>query len=155
MILSPGLGFAGNTKGSLLACQSPFCCSAHLFDFCLQFNQRRKSWHSSSFPIAMQVKSWFSGQEAKTYPVQVVLDSQGTEVEPSNLAKLQAHFLEYGRLLLTFLKLYLQSRILMSQNYLLTCKLRMWDAVFFYLRVQIVLIRLTHGFPVGECWPRK
>lgn len=103
----------------------------------------------------MQLKSQFIGQETEAYQAQVLFDSQNSEAQPSPLSQLGAHFLEYGRLLLTFLKLYVQGRILMSQNYLLTCKLRMWDLAFFYMRVQIFLTRLVHGFPPGECWPRK
>jgi hypothetical protein len=31
----------------------------------------------------------------------------------------------------------------------------MWDAVFLYFKIQIFLIRLSHGFPVNECWPAE
>jgi hypothetical protein len=103
----------------------------------------------------MQLNSRFSGQEAETYPAQVFLGSQNTTVEPSLLAQLRAHAFEYGSLILTFLKLYLQGRILMARNYLLSCKLRMWDAAFLYFKIQIFFMRLAHGFPVGKCWPRK
>jgi hypothetical protein len=103
----------------------------------------------------MQFKSQFIGQETEAYQAQVLSDSQNTEAQPFHVSQLRAHFLEYGRLLLTFLRLYVQGRILMSQNYLLTCKLRMWDVAFFYMRVQIFLTRLIHGFPPSECWPRK
>jgi hypothetical protein len=103
----------------------------------------------------MQLNSQYIGQEAEANPSQVLYDSQNIQTESSPLPQLRAQFFEYGQLLMTFLKLYLQSRILMTQNYVLTCKLRMWDAVFFYMRVQIFLMRLAHGFPPGECWPRK
>jgi hypothetical protein len=127
-----------------------------LFHFLSQLKQQYKSWHSSSLmPVTMQFKSEFAGQETEAYQAQVFFDSQNAEAGFSPLSQLRAHFLEYGRLLLTFLMLYVQGRILMSQNYLLTCKLRMWDVAFFYMRVQIFLMRLVHGFPPGECWPRK
>jgi hypothetical protein len=103
----------------------------------------------------MQLKSRFSGQDAETYPAQVFLDSGNADVEPSPLTQLRAHVLEYGRLLLTFFMLYLQGRILMARNYLLSCKLQMWNAVFLYFKIQIFFTRLVHGFPVGQCWPRK
>jgi hypothetical protein len=103
----------------------------------------------------MQLKSRFNEQYAETYPAQVFLDSQSAEVETSNLTRLQSLFWEYSSLLVTFVKLYFQGRILMAQNYVLACKLRMWDAVFLYMRVQIFLIRFSNGFPVGECWPRR
>lgn len=62
---------------------------------------------------------------------------------------------EYARLLGTFLKLYCQARLLMAQNYLLSCKLRAWEVVFLYLRVRIFFVRLAHGLPMGQCWPRE
>ena len=65
------------------------------------------------------------------------------------------HYLEYGRLGIILVKLYCQSRVLLAQNFLLNCRLRMWDAVFLYFKIQIFLIRLSHGFPVNECWPAE
>lgn len=62
---------------------------------------------------------------------------------------------EFGCLFITFLKLYFQGRMLIMQNHILSFKLRMWEVVFLYLRVQIFLTRLAHGCPVGQCWPRK
>ena len=103
----------------------------------------------------MQIKSQLVGHETGTYPLEALFDSQNAEAAPSPLLQLRAQISEYGSLLVTFLKLYVQGRILMSQNYLLTCKLRMWDVVFLYLKVQIFFSRLAHGFPPGQCWPRK
>jgi hypothetical protein len=103
----------------------------------------------------MQLNSRFSGQEAETYPAQAFFDSRDMVVESSPFTQLRAHVFEYGRLLLTFLNLYVQGRILMARNYVLSCKLRMWDTVFLYFKVQIFLTRLVRGMPVGECWPRK
>lgn len=103
----------------------------------------------------MQFKSQLAGPETDTYSSEVFFDSQSTETAPSPLSQLRAQFLDYGSLLVTFLKLYVQGRILMSQNYVLSCKLRMWDAVFLYMKVQIFFSRLAHGFPPGQCWPRK
>jgi hypothetical protein len=99
----------------------------------------------------MQLKSRFSGQEAETYPAQIFLDSQGTDV-PS--AQLSAHVLEYGRLVPVFFKLYFQNQIISAQNLLLQCKLRLLHATFLFCKVQIFCARLAHGFPVAECWPK-
>jgi hypothetical protein len=71
------------------------------------------------------------------------------------LERLRTQFLEYGRLCLILAKLYFQSRVLIMQNLILTCRLRMWDAVFVYFKIQIFLIRLAHGFPLTECWPAE
>lgn len=61
--------------------------------------------------------------------------------------------MDYCRLGLTFAKLYLQARILIAQNYILACKLRMWSVVFVYLKIQIFFIRLSSGLPLHDCWP--
>jgi hypothetical protein len=45
--------------------------------------------------------------------------------------------------------------MLMIQNYILSCRIRMWDAVFIYFKFQIFLIRLSNGFPLDECWPAE
>jgi hypothetical protein len=103
----------------------------------------------------MQLNSPFNGEEAEIYPAQAFFDSPDMAAESSPFTQLRAHVFEYGRLLVTFLNLYVQGRILMARNYVLSCKLRMWDAVFLYFKVQIFLTRLFHGMPVGECWPRK
>jgi hypothetical protein len=71
------------------------------------------------------------------------------------LKRLWTHFLDYGRLGLTLMKLYFQSRVLITQNFILSCRLRMWDAVLLYFKIQIFLIRLANGFPLGECWPAE
>lgn len=106
----------------------------------------------------MECKSRFSGQyvqDAEVYPAQILFSSSNRSVDPSALSQLQRHFLEYGWLLLTFLKLYVQGRILIAQNHILSFKLRMWDVTFFYYRVEIFVMRLAHGFPLDQCWPRK
>lgn len=81
------------------------------------------------------------------------------EFQPAELRTLlkggPARFIEYGRLGLTLMKLYFQSRILMAQNFILSCRLRMWDAIFVYCKIQIFFIRLYYGFPIGECWPAE
>lgn len=69
--------------------------------------------------------------------------------------RLRIHISEYSRLGLILVKLYLQSRALMAQNFILSCRLRMWDAVFVYFKIQIFLIRMTYGFPLDECWPAE
>lgn len=69
--------------------------------------------------------------------------------------RLWAKLLEHSGLLITFLKLYVEYRILVIKNSLLSWKLQMWEVTFLYLRVRIFLARLANGFPIGECWPRK
>ena len=103
----------------------------------------------------MQLKSQLANHEAGTYSSEVLFNSQNVEAMPSPLSQLRTQISEYGSLLVTFLKLYVQGRILMSQNYLLSCQLRMWDAAFLYMKVQIFFMRLARGFPPGQCWPRK
>ncbi|HTV40408.1 MAG TPA: hypothetical protein VMF08_07530 [Candidatus Sulfotelmatobacter sp.] len=71
------------------------------------------------------------------------------------LGRLGSELAEYARLGATLAKLYFQSRVLIAQNYILSCKLRMWDAVFVYFKIQIFLIRLSYGFPIGQCWPAE
>lgn len=79
------------------------------------------------------------------------------ELQPAEsgslLKRLRTHFLEYCRLGFTLMKLYIQSRILLTQNFILSCRLRMWDAVFVYFKIQIFIIRLANGFPLHQCWP--
>lgn len=67
--------------------------------------------------------------------------------------RLRTHLAEYAALGFTLAKLYFQSRVLIAQNFILSCKLRMWDAVFVYFKIQIFLIRLSCGYPLAECWP--
>jgi hypothetical protein len=69
--------------------------------------------------------------------------------------KLRLRVSEYGRLLVELMKLYVQSRVLMAQNFILTCKLQMWELTFLYARSQIFLVRLAHGFPLSQCWPER
>jgi hypothetical protein len=69
--------------------------------------------------------------------------------------QLRTHFLEYGRLGLLLAKLYFEGRMLMAQNFILSCRLRMWDAVFIYFKIQIFFVRLSYGFPINECWPAE
>jgi hypothetical protein len=71
----------------------------------------------------------------------------------ASFKRLRLNFLEYGRLGLTLIKLYVQSRVLVAQNFILSCRLRIWDIVFLYFKIQIFLIRLSHGFPISVCWP--
>jgi hypothetical protein len=68
---------------------------------------------------------------------------------------LRTHLLEYGRLVVILAKLYFQGRVLMMQNFILSCRLRMWDAVFIYFKIQIFFVRLSYGFPIDECWPAE
>lgn len=67
--------------------------------------------------------------------------------------RLKTHLVEYAGLGLTLAKLYFQARILIAQNFILNCKLRMWDAVFVFFKIQIFFIRLSCGFPLADCWP--
>lgn len=75
--------------------------------------------------------------------------------QPGLLRRLGAILCEYSRLILTLAKLYAQSRVLLAKNFLLSCKLRIWDAVFVYFKIQIFLIRLCYGFDLDECWPAE
>lgn len=68
---------------------------------------------------------------------------------------LAGHLGEYARLYATFIKLYLQGRMLIAQNLVLSCRLQMWEVTFLCLRTRIFFTRLAHGFPLAECWPRK
>jgi hypothetical protein len=77
------------------------------------------------------------------------------EEQPAIQKQLRSRFLEYGSLILILMKLYFQGRMLMAQNYILSCRLRMWDAVFVYFKIQIFLIRLANGFPLDQCWPTE
>ena len=69
--------------------------------------------------------------------------------------RLKTQLVEYAGLGFTLAKLYLYSRVLMAQNFILSCKLRMWDAVFVYFKIQISVIRLSCGYPLAECWPAE
>ena len=71
------------------------------------------------------------------------------------LRRLKTHLVEYAGLGATLAKLYAQSRLLVAQNFILNCKLRMWDAVFVYFKIQIFLIRLSYGHPLADCWPAE
>ncbi|MGH7940566.1 MAG: hypothetical protein ACREE6_13595 [Limisphaerales bacterium] len=71
------------------------------------------------------------------------------------LKRVWATCLEYGRLGLMLMNLYIQSRVLMAQNLVLSCRLRIWEAVSLYLKMQIFLIRLSCGLPINECWPTE
>ena len=68
--------------------------------------------------------------------------------------RLAMQLLEFGSLLALFLKLYFHARLLMAQNRILNLKLQLWEITFLCSRVQIFFIRLAHGFPLSECWPR-
>jgi hypothetical protein len=69
-------------------------------------------------------------------------------------ARLAMQVLEFGSLLALFLKLYFHARLLMAQNRILNFKLQLWEITFWCSKVQIFFIRLAHGFPLSECWPR-
>ncbi len=94
----------------------------------------------------------FTNQTSLSSSVQP-LDSDASFVAATG--RLGKHFVEYGSLFLTFLSLYFQGRILMVQNFILSCKLQMWEVAFVYFKLQIFFVRLANGFPFDECWPRK
>lgn len=75
--------------------------------------------------------------------------------ERGTFKRLWSELFDYSGLYITFFKLYFQERILAGQNLLLSCKLRLWELAFMYVRLQIFLIRLARGFPISECWPRN
>lgn len=74
---------------------------------------------------------------------------------PPGLKGLQSQLLEYAGLYLEFFRLYLHSRLLIAQNLFLSFKLQLWEIAFLGVRFQIFLIRLAHGFPLTDCWPRS
>jgi hypothetical protein len=75
--------------------------------------------------------------------------------EHSGAIGAQTAFKEYCSLLPMYFKLYYGNRILAAQNFILSCKLQMWTFTFLCMKVRIFFMRLAHGFPVDECWPRK
>jgi hypothetical protein len=102
-------------------------------------------------------------------PIQQTLETENWDLPVQNLSssssaapgltvsfnRLRMQFLEYSGLLITFLKLFVEYRILVIKNSLLSWRLQMWEVTFLYLRVRIFFTRLVNGFPIGECWPRK
>jgi hypothetical protein len=74
---------------------------------------------------------------------------------PAPNTSLRSHFLEYVRLVILFARLHCENRRIAAQNFLLSCRLQLWQVAFVYFRIQIFCIRLAHGFPVSQCWPRK
>jgi hypothetical protein len=95
-------------------------------------------------------KSWSAAQnieETDAYP------ELNLSTAPN--ASLRSHFLEYVRLAILFARLHCENRRIAAQNFLLSCKLQVWQVVFLYFRIQIFFIRLAHGLPVSQCWPRK
>jgi len=68
---------------------------------------------------------------------------------------LHRHVREYGRLMLLFMKLYYENRVIAAQNFILDFRLQAWEVVLVYFRIQIFLMRFSRGFPVSECWPRR
>jgi hypothetical protein len=60
---------------------------------------------------------------------------------------------EYARLLAIFFKLYLQARLLMVQNWMLSFRLQLLDLPLVYLKFEIFLVRLSLGIPLSQCWP--
>jgi hypothetical protein len=65
----------------------------------------------------------------------------------------RTRLLEYAGLLALFLKLYFQARLLMAQNYLLSCRLQLCELPLIYLKIEIFIVRLSLGFPLAQCWP--
>jgi len=107
----------------------------------------------------MECNSGFNTGLQQEMPFSVpssTVQSLGTDVQSDDLVThLGKHFVEFGRLFLTFLSLYFQGRILVAQNFVLSCKLQVWEVVFVYFKLQIFFVRLANGFPVSQCWPRK
>jgi hypothetical protein len=84
------------------------------------------------------------------------VQSLDTSVQPTAATVgLATQFSEYAALLLTLSKLYFQGRVLVMQNFILSCKLQMWELAFVYFKLQIFFVRLANGFPLGQCWPKK
>jgi hypothetical protein len=73
--------------------------------------------------------------------------------ESSAPKRVGSRFGEYARLLAIFLKFYFQARVLMVQNWMLAWRLQLLELPLVYLKFEIFLIRLSQGFPIGECWP--
>ena len=71
------------------------------------------------------------------------------------LGRLRNYLAVYTGLGFTLAKLYYQSQVLKARNFILSCRLRMWDVVFVYFKIQIFLIRLSYGSPLAECWPAE
>lgn len=76
-------------------------------------------------------------------------------VAPAVPPSVQKHLWDYARLMAVFFMLYFQARILMAQNFILSCRLSLLELPLVYLKVQVFLTRLAQGFPVGQCWPGK
>lgn len=73
---------------------------------------------------------------------------------PSALKRGRIFFAEYCRMVPIFLKLYFQNRTIEAQNLVLSFQLRMYQLTFWYCKARIFLLRLAHGFPVSQCWPK-
>src|SRR5215469_14322923 len=74
---------------------------------------------------------------------------------PNLNPSLRSHLLEYVRLLALFARLYCANRMIAAQNFVLSCKLQLWEMVFFSYKIQIFFTRLAYGCPVNQCWPRR
>lgn len=75
--------------------------------------------------------------------------------KPALLRGMPALFQEYARMGFLLAKLYCHARVLLMHNFILSCRLRLWDAAFVYFKIQIFLIRFSHGFPLDQCWPAE
>jgi hypothetical protein len=64
-------------------------------------------------------------------------------------------YAEYLRLLGIFSKLYFQARLLIIQNFMLSCRLQLCELPLTYLKVEIFIVRLSLGIPIGQCWPAE
>jgi len=70
-------------------------------------------------------------------------------------SQLRCRLWEYGILFALFLKLYFQARLLMAQNFLLSCRLQFCELPLIYLKIEIFIVRLSLGVPLGQCWPAE
>jgi hypothetical protein len=64
-------------------------------------------------------------------------------------------YAEYARLLVMFLKLYLQARLLMVQNWMAGIHLQLLELPLIYLKFEVFLVRLSLGHPLSRCWPAE
>ncbi len=108
---------------------------------------------NSGFNAVLQQEMGFSSQPVTASSSVPSLDTHVSR--DTAMSRLGKHFMEYGSLFLTFMHLYFQGRILKVQNFILSCKLQMWELAFVYIKLQIFFVRLANGFPFEECWPRK
>lgn len=74
----------------------------------------------------------------------------GEDMESKSLRK---RLWEYARLFAMLFKFYFQARLLMAQNYIMSCRLQLCELPLIYLKMQIFLFRLSLGLPLAQCWP--